>query len=260
MSWNHPEGSAAAWILVPLLLLQIHHVGLDKVIRSVIQSQDATYRFLEGGCYIRSIFSASLKVRTPAILAAPPLHVLPRHLPLGNVHFVAQQDKRETVRVFDVSVICELFLPVSQVAKTLSIIQAEGEQAAVGAAVKRRAEAAEAFLTRRVPDLQRDLLAVHLQLPVEELHANGVEEVRVKFVGYIAVHEGGFADAAVAQKDDLHESRLGHHGCGERGGRGEICYWDGMFQDADSPEQHKNVSLALQNGGIRTTLNDMKQV
>lgn len=176
MSWNHPEGSAAACILVPLLL-QIHHVCLDKVIRSVIQSQNATYRFLESGCYICSIFSASLKVRTPAILTAPLLHVLPCHLPLGHVHFVAQQDKREIVRVFDVSVICELFLPVSQVAKTLSIIQAEGEQAAVGATVKRCAEAAEAFLTRRVPNLQRDLLAVHFQLLVEELHANGVEEV-----------------------------------------------------------------------------------
>lgn len=205
---NPLQGSAAARILGRLLLLQIHHVGVDQVIGSVVQSQNAAYRLLKSGCHIGSIFSARLKVGMAAVLAAPPLRVLRRHLPVGHVHLVAQHHKWEIVRVFDVSVICELFLPVSQVAKTLSIVQAEGEQAAVGAPVERRAEAAEALLTRRVPDLQRDLLAVHLQLLVEEFHADGVEEVRVKFVGYVAVHERRFANAAVAQKDDLHESGL----------------------------------------------------
>lgn len=190
------------------LLLQIHHVGVDKVIGSVVQSQNAAYRFLESGCHIGSIFSASLKVRIAAVLAAPPLRVLPGHLPVRHVQLVAQHDKWEVVSVFDVSVIRELFLPVSQVAETLSIVQAEGEQAAVRAPVEGRAEAAEALLARRVPDLQRDPLAVHLQLLVEEFHADGVEEVRVEFVGYVAVHERGFANAAVAQKDDLHESGL----------------------------------------------------
>lgn len=181
---------------------------MDQVIGSVVQSQNAAYRLLKSGRHVGGIFRARLKVRMAAVLAAPPLHVLPRHLPVRHVHLVAQQHKWEVVGVFHVGVIRELFLPVSQVAKTLSVVQAEGEQAAVGAPVERRAQAAEALLSRRVPDLQRDLLAVHLQLLVEEFHANGVEEVRVKLVGYVAVHERGFADAAVAQKDDLHESGL----------------------------------------------------
>lgn len=190
------------------LLLQVHHVCVDEVIGSVVQSQNAAYRFLKSSCHIGSVFGARLKVRISAVLSAPPLRLLPRHLPVSHVHFVAQHHKWELFRLFDVSIICELFLPVRQVAKALSIVQAEGEQAAVRAAVEGRAEAAEALLARRVPDLQRDLLAVHLQLLVEELHADGVEEVRVKFVGDVAVHKRGFADAAVAQKDDLHESRL----------------------------------------------------
>lgn len=243
MSCEWSRDSAAARTLGLLLLLQIHHVGVDEVIGSVVQSQDAAYCFLKSGCHVGSIFSASLKVGTAAVVAAPPLRVLRRHLPVGHVHLVTQHHEREVVRVFDVSVICELLLPVSQVAKALPVVQAEGEQAAVGAAVERRAEAAEALLTRRVPDLQRDLLAVHLQLLVEELHADGVEEVGVEFVGDVSVHERGLAHAAVAQKDDLHEGGLGHRACVNEVGPHSVPRRS--FGAVVSPERHKKVSLAL---------------
>lgn len=162
---------------------------MDQVIGSVVQRQNATYCLLKGRRYVCSILGACLKVRVAAVLAAPLPSVLPRHLPLGHIQFVAQHHKGEVVGVLYVSVISELLLPVGQVVEALSVVHAEGEQAAVGAAVERRAEAAEALLTRRVPDLQSDVVAVHLQLLVEELHADGVEEVRIKLVGDVAVHE-----------------------------------------------------------------------
>lgn len=171
------------------LPLQVHCVRVDQVIGSVIQCQNATYCFFKCRCYIDSIFSASLKVRMSTVFPTPLPHILPRHLPLGHIQFVAQYHKREVVRVLNISVISELFLPVGQVAEALSVIKAEGEQAAVRAAVERRAEAAEALLTRRVPDLESDVVAVHLQLLVQEFHTNGVEKVRVKLIGNIAVHE-----------------------------------------------------------------------
>lgn len=78
---------------------------------------------------------------------------------------------------------------MSQVAEALSVFDAEGEQAAVGATVEGCAEAPEALLSSRVPYLKDDVVAVHLQLLVEELYANGVEEVRIELVGDITVHE-----------------------------------------------------------------------
>jgi len=200
-------GSAAGGVGVTLPL-QVHRVVVDEVIRSVVRRQGAPHRLLEGRRHIGGVLGARLEVRVAAVLAAPLPSVLPRNLPLRHVQLVAQHHEGEAVRLLHVGVIRELLLPVGQVAEALPVVHAEGEQAAVGAAVERRAEAAEALLARRVPDLQGDVAAVHLQLPVEELHADGVEEVRVELVGDVAVHERRLADAAVAQEDDLQEGRL----------------------------------------------------
>lgn len=156
---------------------------------SVICHLNATHCLLKGRRYIRSVPGARLKVRVSAVFATPLSSVLPRHLTLRDIQFVSQHHKGEAVGVLYVSIVSKLLLPVRQVLETLSVVQAEGEQAAVGAAVERRAEAAETLLTRRVPDLQGDAAPVHLQLFVQELHAYGVEEVRVELVGDVSVHE-----------------------------------------------------------------------
>lgn len=194
------------------LPLQVHRVRVDQMIRSVVQRQDATHRFLEGGRYVCGVLGTRLKVRVAAVLTAPLAHFLARNLSLCHVQFVAQNHKGEVVGVLDIRVISELFLPVSQVAEALPVVEAEGEQAAVRATVERRAEAAEALLAGCVPDLQGDVLAVDLELLVQELHADGVEEVRVKLIGDVAVHERRFAHATVAQKNHLQQSGLGRHG------------------------------------------------
>lgn len=87
--------------------------------------------------------------------------------------------------------------------EALAVVHAEGQQAAVGAAVEGRSQTAESLLAGRIPDLQRDGAPVDLQVFIEELYADGVEEMGVKLVGDVAVHEGALAHAAVAQKNDF---------------------------------------------------------
>lgn len=123
------------------------------------------------------------------VFAAPLPNILPRDLTLWNIQLVPQYHKGEVVGLLYVSVVRELLLPVRQIVEALSVVQTEGEEAAVRAAVERRAETAETLLARSVPDLQGDVVPVHLQLFVEELHTDGVEEVRVELVGDVAVHE-----------------------------------------------------------------------
>lgn len=204
-----PRRSAAAGLALRLLL-QTHRVGVNHVIVSVVGRQNAPHGLLKCRRHIGGVLGAGLKVGESAVLPAPLPRVLAGHLALRHVQLVAQDQEGEVVGVLDVGVEAELLLPVGQVAEALAVVQAEGEQAAVGAAVERRAEAAEALLPRRVPDLQGDAPPVHLQLLVEELHPDGVEEVRVKLVGDVAVHERGLAHAAVPQEDHLQERRLGH--------------------------------------------------
>ena len=194
--------------------VQVHRVRGDEVLRPVLRRQHATHRLLEGRRHVDGVLGARLKVRVAAVLLAPLAHVLARHLPLGHVQLVAQHHEGERVGVLDVGVVRKLLLPVGQVVEALAVVHAEGEQAAVGAAVEGRAQAAEALLPRRVPDLQRHRAPVHLQLLVEELHADGVEQVRVELVGDVAVHEGRLAHAAVPQQDHLQQGGFGCHAGG----------------------------------------------
>ncbi|TRZ00073.1 hypothetical protein DNTS_004631 [Danionella cerebrum] len=121
-------------------------------------------------------FNTGFIIRHPSTLLAPLLCLLLLHGPLTHVHFIPKHHEGEVLRVLDVSVVHKLLLPVGEVLKALGIIYAEGEQAAVGATVERCPQAAKPLLTSRVPNLKRDRAAVHLQVFVEELHADGVEE------------------------------------------------------------------------------------
>lgn len=185
--------------------MELDCVRGDEVVRSLIRRQHSAHCLLEGRRHVGGILGTGLIIRVAAVLLAPLLSLFTSHLPLRDVQFVAQDYERELLRLLHISVVDELLLPVAQVEKTLVVVHAEGEQAAVRAAIERSPEAAEALLARGVPDLQGDLVAVDLQLLVEELHADGVEKVRVELVGDVAIHEGAFSDAAVAQQDDFQQ-------------------------------------------------------
>ena len=185
----------------------------DEVVRSLLRCQHPAHCLLKGHRYIGGILGTGFIIGEVAVLFAPLLSLLSRHLPLRHIQFVAQDDERELLRLLDVRVVDELLLPVAQIEKTLAVIYAEGEQAAVRAAIERSPQAAEALLASRVPDLQGHLVAIHLQLLVEELHADGVEKVRIELVGDVAIHEGAFSHTAVTQQDDFQQGCLCCHGC-----------------------------------------------
>lgn len=197
--------------------MELDCVRGDEVVCSLIWRQHSPHRLLEGHGHVGGIFGTGLIIREAAVLLAPLLRLLSGHLPLRHVDFVAQDHKRELLGLLHVGVVDELLLPVAQVEETLVVVHAEGEQAAVGAAIERSPEAAEALLARSVPDLQSDLVAVDLQLLVQELHADGVKKVRVKLVGDVTIHQGAFSDAAVAQQDDFQQWCLRGHGCSLHG-------------------------------------------
>ena len=64
-------------------------------------------------------------------------------------------------------------------------------------------------MTRRIPDLGLDRLAVDLDAPGCELDADGGLAVEVELIAGESREEVGFADAAVAYEDNL-EEELSH--------------------------------------------------
>ncbi|KAG7227651.1 hypothetical protein INR49_029412, partial [Caranx melampygus] len=154
------------------LSVELDCVCGDEVVRSFIHCQDSTHCFLKGYRYIGGILGTGLIIWVVAVLLAPLLSLLSRHLPLCHVQFVAQDYERELLWLLDICIVDEFLLPVAQVEKTLAVIYAEGEQAAVRATIERSPQAAEALLASSVPDLQGNLMAIHLQVLVEELNAD----------------------------------------------------------------------------------------
>lgn len=105
----------------------------------------------------------------------------------------------------------KLLLPAAEILEALQIVHSKCEQAAVCASVEGRAQGFEALLTRCVPDLKGNQAPIHLQVPVKELHANGVKGLGVKAVCDIAVHQGGLAHSSVPQQDHLQQQALPAH-------------------------------------------------
>ena len=189
--------------------MQVHCVCWNEMVSPLLHRQHSAHCLLEGHCHIGGILGTGLIVGVISILLAPLPRILGRHLPLRYIHLVSQDHEGELLGLLDVRIIDKLLLPVAHVQKTLAVVHAEGEQAAVGAPVERSPQAAEALLAGRVPDLQGDHVAVYLQVLVEELHADGVEEVCVEFVGDVAVHEGTLPHAAVTQEDHFEKGCFG---------------------------------------------------
>lgn len=183
--------------------MQVNGVCWNQMVMSFLQSQNSSDSFLKRNRNISRVFSARLEIRVFAAFPAPLLRFLTRHLPLRHVQLVAQNHEREAVGLLDVGVVDELFLPVVEVVEALAVVHAEGQQAAVGAAVEGRPQAAESLLAGRIPDLQRDRTAVNLQVFIEELHTDGVKEMGVKLVGDVTVHERALSHSTVAQENDF---------------------------------------------------------
>lgn len=200
---KYEAGLLTAGCAAARLSVQVDGVCWNQMLVSILQSQNSSDGFLERHRNISRIFSAGLEVRVSSAFPAPLLSFLAGHLPLRHVHLVSQKHEGEAVGLLDVGVEDELLPPVVEVVEALAVVHAEGEQAAVGAAVEGRPQAPESLLTRRVPDLQRDRAAVHLQVFIEELHADGVEEMGVELVCDVAVHERALSHSTVAQENDF---------------------------------------------------------
>ena len=106
--------------------------------------------------HIGGVLGAGLEVRQIAIGRAPRVCVLRGHLVFVQVHLVANDNEREVSRVLDVSEVEKLAAPHGEVFEAPYIVQGERQEAAVRPAIERCAHALEAFLTRRVPDLNTD--------------------------------------------------------------------------------------------------------
>ncbi len=197
--------------------MQVNGVCWNQMLISILQSQNSSDGFLERIRDISCIFSTGFEIRVSSAFPAPLLSFLAGHLPLRHIHLVSQNHEREAVGLLDVGVEDELFPPVVEVLEALGVVHAEGQQAAVGAAVEGRPQAAESLLTGRIPDLQRDRAAVHLQVFIEELHADGVKEMGVELVSDVAVHERALSHSTVAQENDFKKGWFGWHGvCSRR--------------------------------------------
>ncbi|KAF3843191.1 hypothetical protein F7725_002040 [Dissostichus mawsoni] len=113
----------------------------DEVVRSFFQCQHSAHRLVKGDRYIGGVLGTGLIIGEVAILLAPLLSLLSRHLPFCHVHFVAQDNEWELLWLLNICI------------KTLAVIYTEGEQAAVRATVERSPQAAEALLASSIPDL-----------------------------------------------------------------------------------------------------------
>lgn len=191
--------------------MEINSTAQQRVVNLVLGSQNLPDSCLERSRDVSVILGAGLKVRAAAVLFTPgPCFVL-ANLPLLHVYLVAQHHEREALGVFNVRVVHELLLPAAKVLEALQVVDSEREQAAVGASVKRRPQGFEALLAGGVPDLKSDQASVDLQVPVQELHSDGVKGLGVEAVRDVAVHQRGLAHSAVPQQDHLQEEALPTH-------------------------------------------------
>lgn len=183
--------------------MEIDGATQQGVVDRVLAGQNLPNRCLEGSPHVGVVFGAGLKIRTAAVLLAPRPGLVFPDLAFLLVHLVSEHHEGKALGVSYVRIIHELFLPAAQVLEALQVVHGKREQAAVRPAVEGRAQALEALLARRVPNLEGDQPAVYFEVTVEELHADGVEGLGIEAVGHVAVHEGTFPHAAIPQQNDL---------------------------------------------------------
>lgn len=137
-----------------------------------------------------------------AVLARKLLCLLRRHRSqMPQIALVAHQHNHN-IRV---RMISEFLQPPCHVLVGLVLADVVDEQRADGAAVVGRGDGAVAFLTRGVPDLGLDGLAVDLDATGCELDADGGFAVEVEFVAGEAREQVGFADPRVAYQHHFEE-------------------------------------------------------
>ncbi len=104
-----------------------------------------------------------------------------------------------------IRMIPQLLQPTRHILIRAVLADVVDEQGPHSAAVVGAGDGAVALLARRVPDLGLDGFGVDLDAAGCEFDADGGFAVEVEFVAGEAGEEVGFADAAVADQDDLEE-------------------------------------------------------
>jgi hypothetical protein len=168
----------------------------------------ACFKVLCGECGFSTEREHMLKHSTHRkgpLLHTPSLGTLGGDLTLAllHVHLVAQQDKGKGVGIARTSLQQEFIAPRVQRLKAAHIVDVVAQDAAICSTVECDAQALEALLAGRVPDLYGDERVVHQHLFGEEVGANGGLVAVAEFLVDVLVHQGGFADATVTEDDDF---------------------------------------------------------
>eukprot|EP00356_Strombidium_inclinatum_P009785 CAMPEP_0170481290 /NCGR_PEP_ID=MMETSP0208-20121228/1788_1 /TAXON_ID=197538 /ORGANISM="Strombidium inclinatum, Strain S3" /LENGTH=198 /DNA_ID=CAMNT_0010753963 /DNA_START=52 /DNA_END=649 /DNA_ORIENTATION=- len=123
---------------------------------------------------------------------------------LSFIRQVALVSDQDNAHVF-VGEPLDLMHPLLHIIKGLAVGHVVHDDDAVGSTVVACCERAEAFLAGCVPNLELNILSVHLDVLDFEVHAYGVEEVLVERIFGVPDEEATLADSTVADQQHFEE-------------------------------------------------------
>mmetsp|Transcript_71387 Transcript_71387/g.107938 ORF Transcript_71387/g.107938 Transcript_71387/m.107938 type:complete len:226 (+) Transcript_71387:176-853(+) len=190
----------------------------------ILVKQRPTCRLLKGLLYTLRRFRRCFKVwqglrthdRSTCRGAAPFFGRLWRYQSiLGLIHFIPQHYKRKYRRRISQSLqstpnLIQKFLsPVIQIVQRMWVGNVIHQKTRIGSSIKSDSQTLKAFLTGRIPNLQRHQmpLAVHVRDDYVFLTQKVRPDRRLvlpgELAGGISIHQGRLADARIPKDDDL---------------------------------------------------------